>query len=160
MQKPASLRKALMAALPEFREEPARLILWIEDGAVRARQTESHGFAFEYPLSILLKETATDIAIVVHAINRWLRTNQPHLLAGGAGDSYKFETDILDNETADILFTIDLTEAIAVAANEDGSWAVDYQAEPKPLFEGDDPLGANGNAPPLSSVEIIVADNA
>ena len=159
MQKPANLRTALMAALPEFREEPARLVLWVEDGAVRARQTESHGFAFEYPLSILLKETATDIAIVVHAINRWLRINQPDLLSGGAGDSYKFVTDILDNETADILFTINLTEAIAVSSNEDGSWAVDYLVEPAPLFESDKPVGTNTDAPPLASVESIVADD-
>ena len=158
MKKPASLRAALQAALPEFRATPDRLALWIEDGAVRARQTATHGFAFEYPLSILLRETSTDIAIVVHAITRWLRANQPDLMAGGSGDTFKFETDVLDNGTADILFTIDLTENVAIEANEDGSWAVDYLAEPSPLFNDDAPVGTNVDSPPLASVETIVED--
>lgn len=161
MKKPASLRAALMAALPEFRETPDRLVIWVEDGAVRTRQTEDHGFSFEYPLSILLHETSTDIAIVVHAMNRWLRVNQPDLLAAGSGNSFKFETDILDNDTADILFTVDLTEAVRVTLNEqDGSWAIDYLAEPDPLFDDGEPVGANADTPPLAgaTLESIVAD--
>ncbi|NCP18365.1 MAG: phage tail protein [Erythrobacter sp.] len=158
MQKPASLRKALHAALPSIRSTPDRLAIWIEDGAVRVRQTESHSFAFHYPLSILLREEKTDIAIVVHAINRWLRANQPDLLAGGAGDSYKFETDILDNGTADILFTIDLTESVSVARNPDESWAIDYLPEPDPMFASDAPVEGLDGTTPLAGVDAIVAD--
>ena len=80
MQKPASLRTALTAALQEIKASPDRLSIWVEDGAVRMRQTEGHGFAFEYPLSVLLREVSTDIAIATHAINRWLRRNQPDRL--------------------------------------------------------------------------------
>lgn len=133
MNKPKSLRAALMAALPELRNEPDRLKLWIENGAVRARGTASHGFALQYPLSVLIEQAKTDIAIVALAITRWLRVNQPDLLAPN-GDSFRFESDILDLTTADILFTIDLTENIAVTPNPDGSWAVEYLAEPDPLF--------------------------
>ena len=158
MQKPASLRKALHAALPSIRTTPDRLAIWIEDGAVRVRQTENHSFAFEYPLSILLREESTDIAVVCHAINRWLRVHQPDLLAGGGGDSYKFETDILDNDTADILFTIELTECVSVARNPDASYAIDYLAEPDPLFTSDAPVGGLPDTPPLTGVESIVAD--
>lgn len=158
MQKPASLRAALTAALPELRDQPDRLVIWVEDGAVRARQTATHGFAFEYPLSVLLREVSTDIAIVALAINRWLRRHQPDLLAGGSGDSYKFETDVLDNRTADILFTIALCENVAVEPQPDGSWSVDYLVEPDPLFEDDQPLLPDIATPPLTAVETIVAD--
>lgn len=158
MQKPASLRTALTAAIPEIRDQPDRLVIWVEDGAVRARQTETNGFAFQYPLSVLLRELSTDIAIVALAINRWLRRHQPDLLAGGAGDSYKFETDVLDNATADILFTIDLTENVAVTPQPDGSWSIDYQVEPDPLFGDGQPFPPNSDAPPLQSVETIVGD--
>ena len=160
MRKPASLRKAIESAVRELRHEGDRLKLWVEDGAVRSRQTENHGFAFEYPLSVLVQETSTDIAIIAHAITRWLRIHQPDLLTGGAGDSFKFETDILDNKTADILFTLQLTENVAITENEDGSWAVDYLAEPDPLFadgqgvfEGIDPVPLAG-----TSADSIVAD--
>ena len=55
MRKPTELRKALTAALPELKRNPDRLIIWVEDGAVRARQTKDASFSFEYPLSILLR---------------------------------------------------------------------------------------------------------
>lgn len=159
MKKPASLRDALTAAIPELPRSPDRLVIWVEDGAVRSRQTDDHSFAFAYPLSVLLREVATDIAIVAHAINRWLRVNQPDLVAGGAGDSYKFETDILDNGTADILFTLDLVELAKVEANPDGSWSIAYQDEPDPLFPDRAPVAPNTDAPPLAgSTADIVAD--
>ena len=160
MKKPASLRAAIEAAVPEIRNEGDRLKLWIEDGAVRARQTENHGFAFEYPLSVLVEETATDIAIIVHAITRWIRANQPNLMAGGSGDSFSFETDILDNSTADILFTLKLTENVAVTPIEDGSWTIDYLAEPNPLFTDEVEVAATVGRPPLAgaSTDSIVAD--
>ena len=159
MQKPTSLRKALMSALPELRDQPDRLVIWVEDGAVRCRETPDHGFAFEYPLAILISEASTDIAIIAHAVNRWLRVNQPDRLTAGQGDSYKFEADILDNATADIALTIQLTEDIKVAEMPDGSWSIDYLVEPDPLFEDGEAIDPAATAPPLSSVDTIVADD-
>ena len=159
MQKPASLRSALAASIPELRNEPERLKIWVEDGKVRARQTGTLGFAFEYPLSILLQEVSTDIAIITLAITRWLRVNQPDLLAAG-GDTFDFETEILDNSTADILITLRLCENVAVSENQDGSFAVDYRAEPDPLL-GDGLVPGGGAAVPLAeaqTVASIVAD--
>lgn len=159
MQKPASLRKALTAALPELRNEPDRLSLWVEDGSVRTRQTAAQGFAFEYPLSVLLREVKTDIAIAVHAINRWLRIHQPDLMAAHQAASYKFETDILDEGSADILFTLQLTEAVAIADAEGGAWSIEYQAEPNPLLTDDEAVDEAAGTPPLAgvTVEDIVA---
>lgn len=138
MSKAKSLRTALQAAIPEVRNEPDRLKLWIENGAVRMRNTASHGFALQYPLSVLIEQAKTDIAIIALAITRWLRVNQPDLLSPN-GDSFQFESDILDVNTADILFTINLTENIAVEPQEGGSWQVTYLNERDPLF--DDSLG-------------------
>ncbi|MCM0001020.1 MAG: phage tail protein [Erythrobacter sp.] len=155
MNKAKSLRAALTAAIPELRNEPGRLKLWIENGAVRARGTASHGFAMQYPLSVLIEEASTDIAIIALAITRWLRVNQPDLLAPN-GDSFQFESDILDLTTADILFTINLTENIAVAPQQDGSWQVTYLDEPDPLFgEGE---GFAGVAPIPLLAEVKLSD--
>lgn len=161
MQKPKRLRETLMSRLPELANEPDRLVIWVEQGAIKARQTESHSFSFSYTLSILLVEVATDVAIIAHAINRWLRIEQSDLLTGGSGDSYAFEADILDNGASDVSITLALSEEVAIAENEDGSWSVDYQAEPDPLFTDREPGGDNDSAPPLAaatSVEDIVAD--
>jgi hypothetical protein len=156
MKKPESLRIALTAALSELRGDPSRLAIWIEDGAVRSRQTGKHGFSFKYPLSVLLREVKTDIAIVTHAINRWLDANQPDQLAGGAGDSYKFETDILDNNLADILFTIDLCEHVGVMPQPDGSWSIEYLAEPNPLFTDYDFLSDNPLRDPFTGATVVM----
>jgi hypothetical protein len=157
MKKAKSLRKALEAALPELRNEPDRLRLWVENGAVRARGTATHGFALQYPLSVLIEEAKTDIAIIALAITRWLRVNQPNLLAP-SGDSFQFEADILDLSTADIAFTIDLTENITVTAQQDGSWTVTYLQEPDPLFG--DGIGAGGIDPIPLLAEIILTDSS
>lgn len=160
MQKPASLRAALTAALPELRQEPDRLSLWVEDGAVRTRQTASQGFAFEYPLSVLLREVKTDIAIAVHAINRWLRRHQPDLLAANKAESFKFETDIISEGVSDILFTVQLIENVAITDAEGGGWSIDYLVEPDPLLTGAEPIDGIVETPPLSgvTVEDIVAN--
>jgi len=153
MSKSKSLRTALMAALPELRNEPARLKLWIENGAVRARGTANHGFALQYPLSVLIEEAKTDIAIIALAITRWLRVNQPDLLAPN-GDSFQFESDILDLSTADILFTINITENIAVEPQQDGSWSVAYLEEPDPLFADGEPFAEVEPIPLLAEVRL------
>lgn len=155
MNKPKSLRAALQAALPELRNEPGRLKLWIENGAVRARGTASHGFALQYPLSVLIEEANTDIAIIALAITRWLRVNQPDLLSPN-GDSFQFESDILDLNTADILFTINLTENVSVEPQQDGSWTVTYLTEPDPMF--DDGTAFAGLDPIPALVEVQLSD--
>ncbi len=153
MSKAKSLRTALTAAIPELRNEPGRLKLWIENGAVRARGTASHGFALQYPLSVLIEEAKTDIAIIALAITRWLRVNQPDLLSPN-GDSFQFESDILDLTTADILFTINLTENIAVEPQSDGSWQVTYLEEPDALFEDEAGFAGVAPIPPLAEVRL------
>ena len=160
MEKPNRLRAALEAAFPRWKKDPSRLVIWIEDGAVRARQTETHGFAFQYPLSVLVTETKEDVALVAHAINRWLRVHQPDLLAGGNRESYSFETDILDNGRADILFTIPLCENVQGEEADGGGWTLNYLAEPDPLFADDAPLGDGSDGVRLSghSVADIVED--
>lgn len=140
MRKAHSLRAAIVEALPEFATSPDRLKIWVEDGAGRATQSQTLSFAFGYRLNILLEEARSDIALVALAVFRWLRVNQPDLLRPGA-TGFAFETDILDNETADIVLQLDLTENVSVAALEGGGWSLDYLAEPDPLFADDLPLG-------------------
>lgn len=156
MKKAKSLRTALQSALPELRHEPERLKLWVENGAVRARSTASHGFALQYPLSVLIEQAKTDIAIIALAITRWLRVHQPDLLSPN-GDSFQFESDILDVSTADILFTIPLTENVTVDPQEDGSWTVTYLEEPDPLF--DDGLGFAEVDPIPDLAEVRLTDS-
>lgn len=151
MQKPKSLRAALNAALPEMRSDPSRMAIWIEDGAVRCTNTDGQGFTFRYPLSVVLTEVSTDIAVIALAICRWLRVNQPDLLMPNA-DSFRFETDVLDNETSDLMFTINLCEHVTATPLAEGGHLINYQAEPDPLFDDGVSATAPDTAPPLAEI--------
>lgn len=134
MKKPETLRKAIEGAVSEFASEPDRLRLWVEEGSVRCFGTGSLSFGMEYRLNILLVEAATDIALIVLPIVRWLQANQPDLLTPNT-DGFDFEADILDNDACDLLFRIALRENVVATPQEDGSTALDYLKEPDPLFE-------------------------
>ncbi|MXO73565.1 phage tail protein [Alteraurantiacibacter buctensis] len=145
MRKAEDLRAAIAEALPEFRGQPDRLRIWVEDGAGRSTQSNSLSFGFAYRLNVLLEETRSDIALLALAVFRWLRINQPDLLRPGA-DGFRFEVDVLDNSTSDILLQLDLKENVSVAPIDGGGWTLDYLAEPDPLW--DDFLGA-GDVDPI-----------
>ena len=133
MRKIDSLRAAIAAALPELATSPDRLRMWIEQGSARSVQTASEGFAFGFRLNILVVELAGDLALLALPVFRWLRANQPELLAAGA-EGFTFDADLLDNQTADILIQLDITQNVAVIDRPGGAAALEYLAEPDPLF--------------------------
>lgn len=151
MKKARSLREALTAAVPEIAGEPDRLLVWVEEGSGKSTQSATLGFAFEYRLNLLLVETRADIALVALAVFQWLRVHQPERLSPGA-EGFGFDADILDNETADILITLDLRENVSVAAAAGGGHVLTYLDEPDPLF--DDGLGFGG-AEPVPLLEAV-----
>lgn len=144
MEKIDSLRAALTAAMPDIADQPDRLRLWIDQGAVRAPMTISHGFAYTFRLNILIIEMACDIRIPTLAIVSWLRVNQPAALAPNA-DAFAFDVDILDTQAVDLLIAIDLTQNVDVTMDGDGAATLAWVPEPDPLF--DDALGLGGADP-------------
>ncbi|PJI89073.1 phage tail protein [Sphingomonas koreensis] len=147
MKKIDSLRDALLAATPELQQQPARLRMWVDRGSVQARQTESLSFAYGFRLNVLIMELATDISVLTLAITRWLRVNQPELLAPGT-DAFTFDVDILDNNTVDVLFEIAITQNVAVTPAAGGKFNLVDLPEPDPLF------GAEIQIPALNAILI------
>src|SRR5690606_1917346 len=113
--------------------------------------TQSLGLGFSYRANLLFEEASTDIALIALPIFIWLRVNQPELLRPGA-EGFTYEIDILDNECADILIRLQLSENISVTPLETGGWNVDYLDEPDPLFEDNLPPWDLDDAPPLAAV--------
>lgn len=154
MRKIETLRQAIAEALPELQGDPARLRIWIERGAARSVQTDDLGFGFSYRLNLLVTELASDIGLLALAIFRWLRVNQPDLLAPGR-DGFAFDVDILDNRTADVLVQLDIRENVAVTAAEDGAFALEYLDEPDPLFLDALGFGETDPIPLLAGIDVI-----
>lgn len=144
MQKLTTLRAAIATALPELARSPENLRIWIERGAGKCQGTATDAFGFTFQANVLIVEMASDIAVLAHAIFRWLRVNQPDLLVPGK-EGFSFDADILDNGSADVLIQIQLSQNVTVAPQDGGTFALAYLPEANPLF-GDD-LGFAGTDP-------------
>lgn len=153
MLKIDTLRAAITATIPELAQSPENLRIWIERGAGRCQGTPTDAFGFTFQANVLIVEMSADLAVLAHAIFRWLRANQPELLTPGR-DGFTFDADILDNATADVLLQIQLTQNVTVSPREAGGFELAYLPEPDPLF-GDD-LGFGGIDPivRLTAVDI------
>jgi P2 phage tail completion protein R (GpR). len=152
MRKLNSLRTAITAALPELARSPEMLRVWIERGTGRCHGTRTESFAFAFQANVLIAEMSSDIAVLGHAVFRWLRIHQPELLAPGA-EGFAFDADILDNGSADVLLQLQLSENVTVAQQPQGGYSMHYLAEADPLFDDDLGLGGTAPVPPLADVE-------
>lgn len=139
MKKPAHLRAMLVALMPELERNPDALAMWIEKGRVRSR-LGAHGFAWEYQLTVLLKEFAGDPAVPFFAVTEWLREQQPERLAPGGQNGFPFEVDILDDKTFDVQIVLDLDECVAAVPAGAGRWNLSPIAQPVPIEPEEDPL--------------------
>ncbi|WP_313801015.1 phage tail protein [Sphingobium sp.] len=144
MLKLDTLRASIATALPELARSPENLRIWIERGSGRCQGTPSDAFGFAFQANVLIVEMASDIAVLSHAIFRWLRVNQPDLLTPGK-EGFSFDADILDNGSADVLLQIQLTQNVTVAPKDGGGFTLAYLPEPDPLFADD--LGFTGMDP-------------
>lgn len=148
MNKPDSLRAALVAANPDFAIDADRLKVWIDDGRVVARRTRALGFEYRYQLQILAEACTSGPDALMVPILLWLREHQPDLLLRFQKDegAIRFAADILDDSSWTIAIVLELSEAVTVTARADGSgWDVAHLPEPSP----DDPLlaGARQDVP-------------
>lgn len=150
MEKPDSLRAAITEALPDLGRDSERLLLWVDQGRIRAPMTPDRGFAYAYKLNLVVTDFTGHPSIVALIINDWLRVNQPDLLSADPGSGYSFSADILDSQTVDITFELDLTEQVVLVARGDGGFDLQHLAEPDPMFDDDTPIGAT--AAPLSAI--------
>lgn len=142
MEKPAALRKAVQAALPEFAENPDRLRLYIDGGEIApARGTLSHQTA--YTLNLFAEEISRDKLTRLNiAVIHWLQRHQPDILEPGTNGkkAYTFEAEPLTSETWDVLIRLQLSEHIIVRLDDKGR--LNFKTIEEPQYDTDNTLGA------------------
>ncbi|TKC83464.1 phage tail protein [Trinickia terrae] len=128
MIKPASLRRALVAAIPSLEADPDKLAVFIDEGSIAATGTRSLSFEYRYTLHALVMDFAGDADSVFVALVEWVRTNQPDLVTnlGERDHGITFEVDILSHATADLSIKLRLTESVAVSAGPDGKHVIKH----------------------------------
>lgn len=124
MKKPASLRDLLLRAVPALRDDPALLAIYVDKGQVAARAGKSLSFEYRYKLNLVVQDYSGDRNLVVVPILAWIAQNQPDLLQAPSSIPIEFESEILDAETCDLSFTLNLTERVTVQAREGGGYEV------------------------------------
>lgn len=146
MIKPASLRAAIVALQPDLARDPAKLLMWVDQGSIVACSTPTLGFAYRYRLNVILIEFSGQPSVVILAVTNWLRQHQPDLLTPGK-EAFSIEVDLIDSKTVDLQLQIQLDENVLATRREDGGFDLQHLDEPVPLFDDDLPLIASDGEP-------------
>ncbi|HWX12869.1 MAG TPA: phage tail protein [Trinickia sp.] len=128
MIKPASVRAALVAAIPSLAAEPDKLTVFIDQGSIAATGTRSLSFEYRYVCHVLVLDFAGEADDVFIALVEWARKHQPDLVTSidERSNGITYEIDILDNATADVSVKLHLTESVVVSIGADGTRAVTH----------------------------------
>jgi len=150
MNKPESLRAHLLATVADFKHDPDRLLIFIDNGKVRCTAAPTLSFEYSFDLQIILTEFAGHPDSVFLPILAWLSVNQSELLENleKVKNGIQFEADILDKNKVDLSITLALTERVVVGKDDQGVTTVRHQNEPQYVASYLDPNwkpGAQGN---------------
>ncbi|MFW1689416.1 phage tail protein [Acinetobacter ursingii] len=131
MKKPQSLRTHLLNAIPELQRDPERILIFVDEGAVRSTLANGLSFEYAYKLTMVLTDYAGDLAAVSIPVLDWVRINQSELMANlyQVKSGIKFEAEILANDKVDLAIELPLTERVIVKQSED-SIHITYPDEP------------------------------
>lgn len=138
MMKPASLREALTAAVPDLARNPEKLHIFVDEGRVVATGARSLSFEYQYTLTMIVVDFGDSSNAIMVPLLAWLRVNQSELFFNPdlQRNGVRFEADILNHDTVDLAIKVPLTERVTVKV-ADGGYQVTHQTEP--VNEGDDP---------------------
>ena len=132
MENPKSLRAAIESALPEIRDNPDKLHLYITDGWVAAHKA-TLGHTNHYTITLLITDFVGDIDVLKTIIIHWLQTHQPDILLPGQviPQAFTFEVELLGHDTADIVIQLKLNERTTALIDDDGNVHISHPPEPQ-----------------------------
>ena len=131
MIKPASLRAAIEAALPELKKNPDRLLVFIDQGGLRCTAAASLSFEYSYTLQLIVTDYAEHADTIMVPVLAWVARNQPELLANpDRRDGIRFEADLINHKSMDLAVSIQLTERVMVTTHDDGTHTAQHVPEP------------------------------
>lgn len=134
MLKPASLRDALTAALPELARDPERLVMVIKQGNIINTGTAALSWEYSYTLSIIVLDYAGHADAIIAPLLAWARRHQPDLFDNPERRerALRFNADFLTTTTVDLALDIDLTEAVLARPREGAPGALNLIHKPEP----------------------------
>ncbi|CAB5719269.1 P2 phage tail completion protein R (GpR) [Delftia tsuruhatensis] len=140
MLKPASLRDALVAALPQLQQSPGDLSFTIQKGRVVNTGTPSLSWEYRYTLSLVIADFSGSIDAATVATLVWARRHQPDLFdhAERREQAIRFDLAPAATDTATpaalprLAIEIDLVEAVLARPREGSPGTFDLIHKPEP----------------------------
>jgi hypothetical protein len=141
MNKHESLRKHLLATMPDLQLNPDRLLIFIDNGKIRCTAAPSLSFEYSFDLQIILTDFAGHPDSVVLPLLGWVSVHQPELLENldKVKNGIQFEADILDKNKVDLSLTLALTERVIVGTDAQGKTTIKHAGEPMQVAANLDP---------------------
>lgn len=133
MQKYKSLRKALLNAVPQLRNNPEMLRFFADSGATASRLAHSLSFEKCYVLNMVVSGFIGDLDLLFLPIQVWLREHQPDIMTSAKGreSGFTWRADINSDDSVNLQISLRLSERMLV--NEiDGTLHISYAPEPPP----------------------------
>ncbi|MFM2477311.1 phage tail protein [Celerinatantimonas sp. MCCC 1A17872] len=131
MQKLTDLRAHLLSRLPELKQNPDKLLLFIENGHLCATAHYSRSFEYRYTATLIITDFASHLDAFTIALFDWVRTNQSELMTNSDKlEAIEFEAEINDNVHVDFILHLPLTESVSVIETDQGL-QVEHLAEPQ-----------------------------
>ncbi|WP_082460485.1 phage tail protein [Pseudomonas mediterranea] len=133
MNKPESLRAHLLTTVAEFKHNPDRLLIFIDNGKIRCTAAASLSFEYSFDLQVILTDFAGHPDTVILPLLEWVSVNQSELLENlnKSADGIRFEADLLDSSKVDLSLTLPLTERVVVEKDTRGKSIVRHPGEPQ-----------------------------
>jgi hypothetical protein len=124
MKKPETLRKMLEAFVPAIAADPTKLSMFVDKGRIAAR-AGSLSLEYRYTLNIVVQDYAGEPDALMVPILAWIGQHQPDLLQRVDQEPFRFESELLDADTADISIYIELDEAVRITLKDGGGFTAD-----------------------------------
>lgn len=138
MNKPNNLRRHLIAANPDLRNNPDKLLMFADKGQVVAAGGASLSFEYQYSFNIIITDYQGDTNAIVVPLLAWVAVNQPELLYNPdlRKTGISFEIDYNNQTTLDLSINLAITERIIVT--KDGNTnTITITQPPEPQFAPD-----------------------
>ncbi len=128
------LREHLLTRVDALRRNPDQLLTFVEDGQIIFHQGGNLSHKYVLPIRLIVTDWRYSADDLVLPILEWLSIREPGL---DPENALGFESEIIDKQTVDVAFRIQVTERVVVTETEAGR-EIEHVLPGPPLEMNDD----------------------
>ncbi|PJG82121.1 phage tail protein [Caviibacterium pharyngocola] len=131
MLKAELIRSLLQNTLPDLKNNPDKLEIYIDDGLIVGTGAHSASYEIQYTLNIVVTDFSGSPDMIFAPLMDFIRKNQPELVENPERrkDGFKFIEDPNNHDSIDLSIYLKLTERVLVK-EENGKNIIKHLNEP------------------------------